>query len=547
MKASDRADLRLPTVAEILTLPEVRRGYPTVEAAQSALDRPVRWVHVSEVADIAHLLRGGELILTTGVAFPTTDNELVTYISDLAAAQATGVIIELGRRFSTLPAALIQSAEAHNLPLIALHSEVPFVAITEAIHAIIVNSQISQLQLGEVVHRAFHTLAAEAAAPQEIVDEIARLADCPAIFENVAGHVLAFAGATTDGTEALDDWEQRSRKTAWTNHTTVIDGRHWLVAPVGARGQVWGRLVLLPSIPANALQQTILELGATSLALNLLIEREEYLLEHQTHRTLITDIIEHHYSSPDEVHTRTASLGVPTRRQSLVAMVVLHDRGAPLTDIARHARAREEATAVSRALADAEATGLVGLVKPGRLGLLISAPSEVRMKNVLVAVAKAIHERADKLIPAGTTVIGVGPPVQEIDDFHYSFIDANEAADAAENLPGDYLFVTTADIRLRGLIHLLRGDPRLQNFARREIGALLTHDERYGTDLIGTLNAYLESGGNKSAAASSVFMNRATFYHRLEQIEKILNCDLDAVESRNSLYVALIVHHSLEA
>jgi purine catabolism regulator len=228
-------------------------------------------------------------------------------------------------------------------------------------------------------------------------------------------------------------------------------------------------------------------------------------------------------------------------------MVVLHERGAPLTDIARHARAREEATAVSRALADADATGLVGLVKPGRLGLLISAPSEARLKNVLVAVAKAVHERADKLIPAGSTVIGVGPLVQEIDDFHYSFTDANEAADAAESLPGDHLFVTTADIRLRGLIHLLRDDPRLQNFAKRELGALLTHDERYGTDFIATLNAYLEAGGNKSAAASSVFMNRATFYHRLDQIEKILNCDLGSVESRSSLYVALVVHHSLEA
>ena len=169
------------------------------------------------------------------------------------------------------------------------------------------------------------------------------------------------------------------------------------------------------------------------------------------------------------------------------------------------------------------------------------------MKNVLVAVAKAVHERADKLIPAGSTVIGVGPLVQEIDDFHYSFTDANEAADAAESLPGDHLFVTTADIRLRGLIHLLRDDPRLQNFAKRELGALLTHDERYGTDFIATLNAYLEAGGNKSAAASSVFMNRATFYHRLDQIEKILNCDLGSVESRSSLYVALVVHHSLEA
>ena len=149
----DLTALNLPTVAEILVLPQIRRGHPTIEAAANAINRPVRWVHVSEVADIAHLLRGGELILSTGVALPNTDDGLTRYISDLAAAQASGVVIELGRRFSTLPSALVQGAEAHNLPLIALHNEVPFVAITEAVHSIIVNAQIRQLQFGRSEER----------------------------------------------------------------------------------------------------------------------------------------------------------------------------------------------------------------------------------------------------------------------------------------------------------------------------------------------------------------------------------------------------------
>ena len=543
----DLTALNLPTVAEILVLPQIRRGHPTIEAAANAINRPVRWVHVSEVADIAHLLRGGELILSTGVALPNTDDGLTRYISDLAAAQATGVVIELGRRFSTLPSALVQGAEAHNLPLIALHSEVPFVAITEAVHSIIVNAQIRQLQFGEVVHRTFHSLAAEGATLQNIIDQIAHLADCPAVFENVAHHVLAFAGTTTEDPEVIDDWEQRSRKAAWADQANFIDGEHWLATPVGARGQVWGRLILFPSLPVNPLQKTILELGATTLALNLLIEREENLLEHQTHRTLISDIIERRYSSPDEIHARAHSLGVTTRRQFLVAMIVLNDRGVPLSDISRHARAREEAIAVSRALSDAVTVGLVGLIEPGRLGVLLSAPTDARMKSLLKAVATAIHERANQLIPVGSTVIGVGSPVKSIDDLHHSFADANQAAEAAENLPGNQLFVTTADIRLRGLVHLMRDDPRIQNYAVRELGALVTYDERYHADLIATLRAYLEAGGNKSAAAATMFMNRATFYHRLSKIEKILNCDLQSVESRSSLYVALLVHQSLDA
>src|SRR5688500_4295055 len=53
------------SVRDILALPELVTGRPVVVAAEQALDRPVRWVHVAEIADVAPLLRGGELILTT--------------------------------------------------------------------------------------------------------------------------------------------------------------------------------------------------------------------------------------------------------------------------------------------------------------------------------------------------------------------------------------------------------------------------------------------------------------------------------------------------
>ena len=62
--------MTLPTVDEVLAIPEVRAGRPLVLAGQGRLDRRVRWVHVSELEDASGLLRGSELILTTGIALP---------------------------------------------------------------------------------------------------------------------------------------------------------------------------------------------------------------------------------------------------------------------------------------------------------------------------------------------------------------------------------------------------------------------------------------------------------------------------------------------
>ncbi|HEX9554797.1 MAG TPA: PucR family transcriptional regulator ligand-binding domain-containing protein, partial [Streptosporangiaceae bacterium] len=50
----------LPTVADVLALEPVKLGLPRVVAGAGALGAPVRWVHVIELAEAGHLLRGGE-------------------------------------------------------------------------------------------------------------------------------------------------------------------------------------------------------------------------------------------------------------------------------------------------------------------------------------------------------------------------------------------------------------------------------------------------------------------------------------------------------
>ena len=68
----------LPTVAQVLEMDAVRAGEPQVVAGEESLGRAVRWVHAIELPDAARLLRGGELVLTTGIALerrtsPITD------------------------------------------------------------------------------------------------------------------------------------------------------------------------------------------------------------------------------------------------------------------------------------------------------------------------------------------------------------------------------------------------------------------------------------------------------------------------------------------
>ena len=84
------------TLREILALDPVRAAEPELLAGHTALDRPVRWVHSSEVYEGANFLDGGELLLTNGFGLADPDEETRRrYVRELAARGAAG--LEIGR------------------------------------------------------------------------------------------------------------------------------------------------------------------------------------------------------------------------------------------------------------------------------------------------------------------------------------------------------------------------------------------------------------------------------------------------------------------
>src|ERR1700748_3139984 len=128
------------SLREVLDLDVVRRGAPHVVAGGARLDVPVRWVHALELTDVGRLLRGGELVLSTGIALPDSSSGLAGYVASLVDVGIAVLAVELGRRYTgALPAALVAAAQTRSLPLIELRREVAFVETTEGRHARITN------------------------------------------------------------------------------------------------------------------------------------------------------------------------------------------------------------------------------------------------------------------------------------------------------------------------------------------------------------------------------------------------------------------------
>jgi purine catabolism regulator len=541
-----------PTVAEALALPVVREGRPRVVAGHSALDRRVRWVHAAEVADIAHLLRGGELVLTTGIALPDEPEGLTRYVDELADVGVAGIVVELLRHWSDrLPPAFVSAAERRRLPLVTLSEETRFVTVTEAIVGLIVDAQLGELRAAEQVHETFTALTVAGAEPAEVLREVARMSGLPVVLETLSHDVLAYDTASANPGEVLRDWARRSRGVHVTGRTSYDADNGWLVTVVGARGNDWGRLVMLcPEAPPHR-HIVVAERAASALAVHRLVARDREGLERHAHRTLLTEMLS--TTGPaGNLNARAAALGVPLDHRRLVGVAVRPRTSVnPAPAMATQEVLRDLAEATALAARRAQVAALVGVVDDTSVRALLSLPPHAEVDNMLRKLAKEVHQAAGATPRALPVVLAVGTTVDRVTGVRRSMVEAAHVVDAALRSTSDRLYHRLDDVRLRGLLHLLANDERVAAFTSRELGPLLARDASHGSRLVDTLRHYCQHGGNKSAAAAAAHMSRTAYYQQLSRIEQVLGVSLEDPESMLSLYVALLTldvqdHHTTE-
>jgi purine catabolism regulator len=530
----------------------VRAGEPRVVAGGESLGRLVRWVHAIELPDAARLLRGGELVLTTGIALPDEEALLAAYVSELADVGVSALAVELGRKYTDgLPDRFAAAAAEFGLPLIVFDHEIPFIAITEAVHGRIIDEQLAELRGAARLHEVFTDLAVAGAGPDEVLRQATLLSGRPVILADLSHHVLACEAAGADAARLLDGFEGRSRAMARPARTWYDPGTGWLVTTVGARGEDWGRVILVCDGPPREGDTVLVERAATTLALGRLLARQQESLERQAHRTLLSAVLAQAYAGPGEAEVRARALGLPVTGRQLLGVVIRFRGAAP--GLLAQARVLDVAEALADACGRAHVRALVGSLDDERAGALLSLDDGADQGRVLTAICAVARQRlADRARhspgpPAGDPVIGVGSAASGMAEARRSLLEARQVADAAAQAPagGDGRpYHRLADLRLRGLLYLLAGDSRLGTFVERELGALAAYDAAHGSDLTGVLEAYLAAGGNKAVAAARAHLARPTLYERLRHIERILGVSLDAADSCTSLHVALLARAS---
>ncbi|WP_030679090.1 PucR family transcriptional regulator [Streptomyces cellulosae] len=523
------------TVQRALELPGLRSGLPEVLAGADRLGRTVRWVHAGEVPHIASLLKGGELLLTTGYGLGTRPADQRAFVRTLAERGIAALVVELGPRFTRLPAALVDTARAAGLPLVQLHREVPFVTVTEEVHTEIVNGHYALLQRAEEVHRRCTEALLGGGGVPQVLGILADFSGNPVFLETTDGRLLYAAGAGPEGADPLQVWEG-------------LRGQHQDTPPAGSvlvdvpgggpgTGAVRARLVLLPVRDRLALvHRMAAERAAGLLAVVLMQARQEEELAARGRGDFLTDLAEGRIA-PEDAPAQARVLGFKPGAGPLLPVVMrLADTLAPGGGWAVLARA------VAEELASVGVPVLLG-VRPveGRVPLLLGLRTETERPAVADRVAAALRAGVER---AGMQRPGARPPVVVVGvaggwaAASAGLRHAAETATAAQGL-SDRPWYDARRLDIDLLLWRLREHPDLAAFVDRAIGPVRDHDHRSRPPLLPTLETYLAHAGRKAETARELHLNRQTLYNRLARIGELLGSDLDDPQTVLALSLAL--------
>ncbi|MEX0984820.1 MAG: PucR family transcriptional regulator ligand-binding domain-containing protein [Actinomycetota bacterium] len=488
--------------------------------------RPVRWVHISELDDPTPWLKGGELILTTGLRIGATPAAQRAYMRRLVAADVAGLGFGVGFGHDKVPRALVTEAEKLGFPLVEVPYDVPFIAITEALFTRLLAEQYDTLQRAVDAEHVLTRAVLEGGGIDRVAASLAEVVKGWALLLDLHGRPIVSTSRTASLRQERVWQELRvSRPEAASFSLTLVDrGHHVWIQPVGAQGRVEAFLAVgKPEQPTQVdriVAGHALSLFAIELAKSRAVADAERRLQGD-----FLDELANGSPSPAEAARGLARFGFA--RDAHVMVVALEAAGGPFDP-------------------DLVALAATDLLSREEGGFLVSAHADVvhlllaaEPAPDLESLAKQIGQKADLSLRAGS---GSAVALEEVGR---SLREARYALQVCRL--EDWPHAGFADLGTYRLLLSMAEPDALRAFADALLAPLDTYDREQHGDLLGSLQAFLQHNARWEAAAAALFVHRHTLRYRIRKVEELTGRDLTNSFDRMEFWLALRARDLLDA
>jgi PucR family transcriptional regulator, purine catabolism regulatory protein len=531
----------------VLTVRELLRDLDVgVLAGEANLDAPVRWVHISELADPTPWLSGGELLLTTGLPVASPE-EQQAYIARLADHGLAGLGFGVGFTHERVPEALIEAAAERDFPLIEIPYDTPFIAVTEKAFARLVNEQYALLQRSIAVQERLQRIVLSERGLDAIAAALATLIGGTTVVFDGRGEpqaLHAFRRELPDDALASigDELRERARRTearGFVPSHGELAPRALALPVAGAETtglpQAW-LVAIKDSGGLSEFDRLVLHQAVTVVALELLRRHVAASTERRLAGDVLSELVNGTVAGSD-LARRLEPFGLGGRVTAVVmtppARTPGKSGGTDATEAALAEAMRDEAVS---GLVATSGTHVCALL-PGFLDEELFELSQRIMDRVVTKLGSVPAVGAGRAVAAGDArrayhearcaleARTLGGPVAES--------NGNGSA------PHKPTVATYRDLGSFQLLLSLQDSDALRLFCESLLGPIESGEGHYGGELMRSLEAFIECNGQWEAAARRLYCHRHTLRYRIRKIEELTGRDLASARDRIEFWLAL--------
>ncbi len=522
-----------------LTINEVlkRKHFNSCEviAGKVGLTNRVKWVHVMEVTRVNELLKGNELILSTGVGWKE-DNELcLSFLKQLIECQASGLCIELGTYTSQIPQNVIEFANQHEFPIILFHEEVPFVEITQDLHALLVNQHYLMISDLENYSQQLNQMLLSVNDPKDILQHLCESTGLLAGLR-IHNEVILFPACLDLPQQQLLQHhitEQNKNQSSFFTHSIQLLGESYAELHILSTNDFFTELEMLTvDRTATALAQHFLR--------DLYVEEKKRVQETEW----MVQWVNGEISSSQITHYLQEVLNdFPIQGGTIVCCQCVQDVKVDHTYL----------KLTIRAIFEQEGFHLLILEKKRELVLVVLNKRQVTTwrerleKSLNRWINHGDLQEVNKSL--GVQLIGVGQFNRRLDYIHKGYETAKKTVSIQMTLHNETKnhICFYEDLHMYRIISLVNEQQELQEVVMEYLQPVLEYDRKFNAKLFETLKVYLACNGSKQETAKRLYIVRQTLYHRIEKLEKLLGSDFMVHEKRMAIEFMIMTYDYLFA
>ncbi len=517
------SELILFSVAKTLELEPL--NHARVVAGEIGLTRSVRAVHVLEQPDWSPWVHGGELVLSTGMNFPTRAKEQHEFVATAASLGVAALVLAVGRFQKAFAKPMLSAANELNFPLLEIAWDVPFVDISQSVSFALLQQKEMLVSKADQMQRQLSQAAVFAKSLQDLTDALSAALRTSVVFSDPQRRILAVSH-----TDPESLWQKLEPDQSIPQHwqatesnlepLIAIDRMACAVRDAGGfRGALW---VLHHA--SVELEARVLVHAATVFAVHLAQYQTRGLIEARLNYNVVDALLGGLWQSDSLLQERARLLGYNPKQRYRVVMLSLLERTDAPKQVSNSVLGTLEGFRSREFLASKVATLLQDLA---------AAPLVTLSLSRVIFLAPDDHHKLEALLSRldlQNTAALIGSSADSPEQLKIVFNEL-EALTIHARTAGIHRLEQMLVERILGIA---RGSSAATTLLRDIFSALASYP-----DLIQTLEMLVQTGFHQTKTAKKLGIHLNTLSYRLGRLETLIGLDVNNPEMQFRVALAV--------